>query len=295
MRQEKIAKGLCYYCDSPYNRNHKCQFGEPQLFTVEIPGDIIEELSDSEEMDLGDKEVNEPQISISALFGSQGFNTMRVRGLVKGRDIQILIDSRSTHNFVDLNIAHKLGCMVEIIPPQAIIVADGNHLACQHICKGFSWEMQDTAFVADVLLIPLGSCDMVLGIQWLSLLGPISWDFMQLHMEFNLNGKQILLKGIPSKRMNVVEGEPSSKIYSTAAHLCLIQVQDQTNLFKEPSGPQSSSPSVYEELEELKLTYKCVLEDLVELPPLRGVFDHSIPLLPDATPVNIKPYRYPLK
>lgn len=168
VRQEKIAKGLCYYCDSLYDRTHKFQFREPQLFIVEIPGDV-EELSDIEELELGDKEVSEPQISMSALSGSQGFSTMRVRGLVKGKAIQILIDSGST-----LNIAQKLGCTVEKIPPRAITVADGNHLACQHICKGFSWEMQGTTFMTDVLLIPLGSSDMVLGIQWLSLLGPIS-------------------------------------------------------------------------------------------------------------------------
>lgn len=28
---------------------------------------------------------------------------------------------------------------------------------------------------------------------------------------------------------------------------------------------------------------------------MRGVFDHRIPLLPNATPVNIRPYTYPLK
>lgn len=76
------------------------------MYTVEIPGDV-EELSDVEELDLGDKEVSEPQISMSSLSGSQGFSTMRVRGLVKGRAIQILIDSGSTHNFVDLNVAQS--------------------------------------------------------------------------------------------------------------------------------------------------------------------------------------------
>lgn len=65
---------------------------------------------------------------------------------------------------MDLNIAQKLGCKLEAIPPQANTVPDGNHLACQHICKGFTWAMQDTIFEADVLLIPLGSFDMVLGI-----------------------------------------------------------------------------------------------------------------------------------
>ncbi|XP_056695073.1 uncharacterized protein [Spinacia oleracea] len=292
LQSEKIAKGLCYYCDAPYDRNHKCQFKEPQLFTVEIVGDQVEEVSEGEDGDMGETDITEPLISMSALSGSQGFSTMRVRGVVQGKPIQILVDSGSTHNFVDLSIAQKLGCKVETIPPQAITVADGNHLACQHICKGFTWTMQGISFEADVLLIPLGSCDMVLGVQWLSLLGPISWDFMQLHMEFYFNGKTVLLKGIPSKKLKVIEGETSSKVFSTAVQLCLIQVQDQSS-----GGPVASNPQslVAEELKELQLTYHMVFEDPVELPPLRGVFDHPIPLLPDSTPVNIRPYRYPLK
>lgn len=88
VRHEKIANGLCYYCDAPYDRNHKCQFKEPQLFTVEISGDGVEETSDSVEIYVGDTEISEPLISMSALSGSQGFTTMRVRGVVKGKPIQ---------------------------------------------------------------------------------------------------------------------------------------------------------------------------------------------------------------
>ncbi|CAH9082507.1 unnamed protein product [Cuscuta epithymum] len=38
LRAEKLAKGLRYYCDQPYDRNHKCQFKKTQLFTVEVQG-----------------------------------------------------------------------------------------------------------------------------------------------------------------------------------------------------------------------------------------------------------------
>lgn len=37
-RREKQRKGLCYFCDQPYSRNHSCQLKQTQLFTVEIPG-----------------------------------------------------------------------------------------------------------------------------------------------------------------------------------------------------------------------------------------------------------------
>lgn len=63
-----------------------------------------------------------------------------------------------------------------------MIVVDGNHLARQSVCKGFKWSMQGIEFTSDVLLISLGSCDMVLGVQWLSMLVTVSWDFKKLVM-----------------------------------------------------------------------------------------------------------------
>ena len=40
---------LANYCDKPYDRNHKCKFKEPQLFTVEITGNGVLDVSDSNE------------------------------------------------------------------------------------------------------------------------------------------------------------------------------------------------------------------------------------------------------
>lgn len=84
------------------------------------------------------------------------------------KHFHILIDSGSIHNFLDLELAKKMACSITSIPSQAVTVADGNYLACQHVCKGFQWSMQGKLFVVDVMLIALGGCDMVLGVQWLT-------------------------------------------------------------------------------------------------------------------------------
>lgn len=68
----------------------------------------------------------------------------------------ILVDSGSTHSSLDLALAKKMGCEIESIPSHAVTMADGNHLACQHVCKGFRWDMQWKTFVENVMLIYLG-------------------------------------------------------------------------------------------------------------------------------------------
>ncbi|XP_074363636.1 uncharacterized protein LOC141704251 [Apium graveolens] len=307
VRAEKIAKGLCYYCDQAYERGHKCKFKEPQLFTVEVPGKLV-----SSEMDLkGDELTNESfyevngdvefVISVNALAGNQNFQTMRLKGISMGKPVHILVDSGSTHNFLDINFANKLGCKVEEVTTQTITVVDGNHIICKHVCKEFSWIMNGKEFTTKVMLISLGSCDMVLGIQWLSILGPVYWDFKKLKMEFILDDEQISLKGIPQKKVKVIEGHPSVKLMQNAAHCCLIQVRSLSSVLlcntEVHSKMDSPAPSIEDflEFQKLKQTYVSVFDEPKDLPPTTGIFDHKIPLKEDEGSVNIRPYRYHLK
>ncbi|CAO2822505.1 unnamed protein product [Amaranthus hypochondriacus] len=151
---------------------------------------------------------------------------MRVIGMAGDTKIHILIDSGSTHNFLDIAIAKKVRCTSQEIEPQVITVADGNHITCQHKCTRFQWSMNKQNFEGEVLLIPLGGCDMVLGIQWLRTLGQIQWDFDKLLMQFYVNGSVFTLKRIPSKEVLVSEVQPSSKLMVNAAQLCYLQVRE---------------------------------------------------------------------
>ncbi|XP_056698640.1 uncharacterized protein [Spinacia oleracea] len=295
VRAEKIAKGLCYYCDQHYDRNHKCQFKEPQLFTVEIfsSEEKVDAVSDEEINDSEDEGLVDPVLSLNALSGNQTFQTMRVKGLVGSKLFHVLVDSGSTHKFLDLDLAKKMGCKIEAIPIQHVAVADGNHLNCQHVCKEFTWEMQGRIFKADVMLIALGGCDMVLGVQWLATLGPICWDFKELKMEFSQFGEQFVLKGVHPQKVKLLDGTPSAKLFDNAVQLCLLQVRDMA--FMQLEVEQTINPTISVELLALQESYKDIFADPEHLPLHMGVFDHTIPLETDSRPVNIRPYRYPLK
>ena len=110
---------------------------------MEVPAGNVEEgsLEDDEVSPTANSQTlgfemieTEPCISLQALNEIQGFQTMRVTGYVGKKAIQILIDSGSTHNFVDQSLAHRLGCKLDPIHSQPIVVADGSKLKYRYIC-----------------------------------------------------------------------------------------------------------------------------------------------------------------
>lgn len=81
------------------------------------------------------------QISMHALAGCNSFRTMRLTGKIKNRSLTILIDSGSTHNFIEPGIAKQSGCAIEATPDLAVAVADGTKLCSKAVCRQLSWEM----------------------------------------------------------------------------------------------------------------------------------------------------------
>lgn len=64
----------------------------------------LEEIKNEEEEEGLEAVEADPEISLHALAGSLNPKTIRVVGRVGGQNVVILIDSRSTHNFLNLSI-----------------------------------------------------------------------------------------------------------------------------------------------------------------------------------------------
>ena len=77
-----------------------------------------------------DYEEATPQISINAMLGNSGFNAMRVNGHIGKKILHIPIDSGSPHNFLNEQMARKLGCKLEPITKQCVAIANGNSMQC---------------------------------------------------------------------------------------------------------------------------------------------------------------------
>lgn len=63
---------------------------------------------------------------------------MRIKGRVKKCPLKILIDSGSTHNFLDLIMAKRTGQIIQSTNPLIVVVADGTKLLVADGTKLFS-------------------------------------------------------------------------------------------------------------------------------------------------------------
>jgi len=269
---ERRAKNQCFFCDEKYYPGHKCT---SQVYRLEIleeensnaQGDENEEAGEEQGEIQGDTEVM-PQLSLSALNGISTFCTMRVTGRVKNSPIHILIDSGSTHNFLDISTAKKLHCEVKKIPPLQVGVANGQQMQCTAMCKNFAWSIMGRTFFTDVMLVSLGNWEMVLGVHWLSSLGPILWDFAKLRMEFQYEGQRVVLRGTQKSDMEWTGGKRFQQSLCKSAQLFALQVQP----VLPPSSLQTIDTSI-PEIQQLLREYEDIFAEPKGLPPHRAL-DH---------------------
>ncbi|GJQ93386.1 putative polyprotein [Tanacetum coccineum] len=177
-----------------------------------------------------------PHISLNALSGIPTHNNIRVRVHIRNR------------------------CPLEVS------IAGGSKLISQYMVKAFQWKLQRIVFEIDVMLLPLGGCEMVLGIQWLYTLGTIQWNFKDLVMKFQYAGQKVVLRGTNKFELTWLSGRHMSNGQE------MVLGADFAQLLQE---------------------YADVFEVPIKLPPQRS-FDHKIPLKEDNVTINIRPYRYPL-
>ena len=86
--------------------------------------------------------VEEDGITLYALSGTPTSGTVRVMGRIMHKSLVILIDSGSTHNFVDISLFSQLHIPVDTSQVLEVKVANGEVLRTQGLCEAISLCLQ---------------------------------------------------------------------------------------------------------------------------------------------------------
>jgi hypothetical protein len=270
------AKGLCQYCAEKYFRGHKC------APTVQLQ--VVQELWDmlQSEVDTADAtELSEPEAELNYLLSQDAVTiggtskSLKCVASIQGTEVLVLVDSGSSHSFVNVKLLPLLSGVSELASPVTVQVANGQVVRCVQVFNQIAWSIQEVQFVSNFKVLPLPYYDVILGMDWLELHSPMHVDWLNKWMTITIAGKQVQLQGL----------QPSLPTQSVL-ELCLVDAaatEGDHNCWTQQDLPAP--------IQQLLASFDQLFQEPQELPPSRSC-DHSIPLIPSAQPVNVRPYRF---
>nr|GEW79336.1 transposon Ty3-G Gag-Pol polyprotein [Tanacetum cinerariifolium] len=92
----------------------------PEVEDEETLGDTLEQNPDA----------SHAEISFHAISGSINPQTLRLPGKIKNKEVVVLIDDGSTHNFIDQALADCFGLVVEMDTLWKVVVGNREHVTC---------------------------------------------------------------------------------------------------------------------------------------------------------------------
>ena len=302
---EEIAsrreRGLCFHCDEKFTRGHRCPSRFLLLLADEDPPDNPnidnpDPLMDPNRpetpiinpMTQDPTEPTQAQISLHALSGYGTPETLRVTGRINLHHVTILVDGGSTHNFVQERLVKTLGLNPQPTPTLRVLVGNGNTVECSQVCSEVTVHIQGVSFSVNLHVLPLYGADVVFGVPWLKALGPVLTDYNNLVMKFMHDDRIIELKGSSETPLTAISPPQLRR---------LVQTQGASEFFHirvcpSPEHTPNNSPNTQSAILDVINQFPSLFQPPTKLPPSRAT-NHHIHLLPNSTPVNVRPYRYP--
>jgi hypothetical protein len=118
LEAQRMKEGKCRRCGERWDPRHRCHTEDnpKKLYTCEAEGNDEsdtkesegEEVEDPQNIASGSEGDNTPRISIVAMTGINQPQTLKLKGHIKNDNVTILIDTRSTHNFLDIRMEGNL-------------------------------------------------------------------------------------------------------------------------------------------------------------------------------------------
>lgn len=130
---------------------------------------------------------------------------MRVRALVKNQVMLILVDSGSSHSFVNEEFLLRTRITTTKMKPVQVQPPIGDHLTTDSIVPDMEWWTNGTTFSNNMRVLQMGAYDAILRYDWLSSHSPMICDWKAKTISFDQQGVQVTVKGVSPQPMQLQE------------------------------------------------------------------------------------------
>ncbi|VFQ63810.1 unnamed protein product [Cuscuta campestris] len=165
-KNERSKKGLCWYCEEKWVPGHHCK-GRFLAYMGPDDDDPSDEITPDSSSEVDEGVILADVSSLHSLAGSPSPRALKLVGSVNTHEVNVLLDSGSTHNFVHPSVAERLALVLHPVPPFRVYVGNGDSLRCAYSCPRTPLLLQGTLFEVDLYLLEIHGPDVVLGVQWL--------------------------------------------------------------------------------------------------------------------------------
>lgn len=218
--------------------------------------------------------------------GIEGARTMRLRGFLANQEVYMLVDSGSTHYFISEEFGNRVQAKKALTSPVQVRVVNGNLLQCTHELPNQMWNLQGITFTNTFKIMSLSSYDVVLGMDWLESNIPMEIHWGEKWLQIKHKGKPVRIQGIQPQAIVGPPVTPNQLDEMIKQDFVLYYVQ-----LNSIAASESEGNTLPEEIQTPIDKYSSLFQPLPGLPPKRDG-DHTIPLMPGASPFRLRPYRY---
>jgi hypothetical protein len=133
LREYRRANNQCFRCGDPVDPTHKCtkkQGAEVHALEAEAQAEILSEeiLNLMELHDIAQAE--QLSLSIHAMSGTEGSETLKLRAMVGNQVLLILVDSGSSDCFINANMLSRVNCVAQSTDPIPVKMENGEFMQC---------------------------------------------------------------------------------------------------------------------------------------------------------------------
>jgi hypothetical protein len=106
-------------------------------------------------------------VSLHAITRIRREDTMQLRVVLNGQEMLALLDTGSTHNFINYKAAQQCGVTLEPTPRHHVKVANGDPVFCQGVTRCAAIDINRETFTIEAYAIPLDTFEIILGTTFL--------------------------------------------------------------------------------------------------------------------------------